>query len=337
MTDNYREVSAARQALRDSYQNLQNVADYCEKNYMEAPDKRKALENTMALVTQTLASVVSQVGIAARYMSDILEEQSKVLQKEEAKVRLISQFLDIHEEKVYRRKIGSLTISKKFPHTQKIMYGEHKGPQSTYARNPINFSSLDNTGHGIMDNETQQLSKTGTMSRKVSTKSVSLAQNSFGRSCRKKDPVAPPLVPDMFPCSEIPNGTSSSVPSSPSINFDLPLPPLHALSEHCDLPVHERQTTGPDSWSSHVSSTDNIEDFLPPPPALDYAMTDTCWPKVNGSQLFSCTSAEYIDDFLPLPPLPEYEITDSYWSSGNAPDVPPCLPSLDDLPPPPDC
>lgn len=60
------------------------------------------------------------------------------------------QFLDIHEEKVYRRKIGSLTMSKKFPRTEKIVYGEHKGPQSTYARNPINFSSLDNTGHGIM-------------------------------------------------------------------------------------------------------------------------------------------------------------------------------------------
>ncbi|XP_018408211.1 PREDICTED: ABI gene family member 3 [Nanorana parkeri] len=243
MTDNYREISAARKALRDSYQNLQNVADYCEKNYMEAPNKRKSLESTMALVTQTLASVVSQVGTAARYISDMLEEQSQVLLKEEAKVRFISQFLDIHAEKVSRRKIGSLTVSKRFPHTQKIVYGETKQPQSTYTRNPINLSSLDNTGHGLMDSETQQLSKTGTMSRKISVKSMGQAQNSFGRSCRIKDPVSPPVVPDMFPWSEIPNGTSSSIPNSPSVNSVPPFSPLLALSEHCDPSVDERQIT----------------------------------------------------------------------------------------------
>ncbi|XP_077316109.1 ABI gene family member 3 isoform X2 [Lithobates pipiens] len=336
MTDNYRELSAARQALRDSYQNLQNVADYCEKNYMEAPDKRKALENTMSLVTQTLASVVSQVGIAARYMSEMLEEQSLVLQKEEAKVRIISQLIDIHGEKVSRRKIGSLTISKKFPRTQKIVYGENKGLHSTYARNPINFSSLDNTGHGIMDSETQQLSKTGTMSRKISVKSMTQAQNTFG-SCRIKDPVAPPLVPDAFP--QIPNGTASSIPNSPIMDNDLPLPPLPALFEHCDPPADERHTTGSDAWFSQFSPTDNTEELLPPPPTHDYGMTDTCWPKVNGSQLsgYPPPLAEYIGDFLPPPPAPEFETTDSYWSSGNASDVPPCPPLLDDLPPPPDC
>ncbi|XP_072270848.1 ABI gene family member 3 [Pyxicephalus adspersus] len=333
MTDNYREISAARQALRDSYQHLQNVADYCEKNYMEAPDKRKALENTMALVTQTMASVVSQVGIAARYMSDMLEEQSQVLQKEEAKVRLIYQLIDIHSENVSRRKIGSLTVSKRFPHTQKILYGEDKGPQALYTRNPINFSSLDNIGHGFMDSETQQLSKTGTMSRKISVKSMSQAHNSFGRSCRIKDPVAPPSVPS----PEIPNGkTYPSAPNSPIMNSDLPLPPLPAVYELCVPTMDETETTGPDGWLSHVSPTDSIDEFLPPPP-LDFAVTDTCWPKVNGSQLSSYTSAEYIDDSLPPPPAPEYEMTDSLWPSGNVPDVPECPPSLDDLPPPPDC
>ncbi|XP_073463917.1 ABI gene family member 3 isoform X1 [Aquarana catesbeiana] len=335
MTDNYRELSAARQALRDSYQNLQNVADYCEKNYMEAPDKRKALENTMSLVTQTLASVVSQVGIAARYMSEMLEEQSLVLQKEEAKVKIISQLIDIHGEKVSRRKIGGLTISKKFPRTQKIVYGENKGPQSTYVRNPINFSSLDNMGHGIVDSETQQLSKTGTMSRKISVKSMTQAQNSFGRSCRIKDPVAPPLVPDVF--QQIPNGTASSIPNSPIMGNNLPLPPLPVLFEHCDPPADERHTTGSDAWFSHFSPTDNTDEFLPPPPTNDYAMTDTCWPKVNGSQLSGYSLAEYIGDSLPPPPAPEFETTGSYWSSGNASDVPPCPPPLDDLPPPPDC
>ncbi|KAM9296260.1 ABI gene family member 3 [Gastrophryne carolinensis] len=195
------DISQARQALRDSYQNLQNVADYCEKNYMEAPDKHKALESTVALVSQTVASVASQVAIAAQHMSSMLEEQSQTLQKEEAKVRFISLLLDIHAEKVSRRKVGGLTRSKKFPHSEKILYGEKNGPLASYMRHPINLYCLDQIGHGMTDTDTQQLSKTGIMSRRISAKSMGQTQHSsLRRSCRIKDPIPPPLVPEMVPC-----------------------------------------------------------------------------------------------------------------------------------------
>ncbi|KAG8566464.1 hypothetical protein GDO81_013262, partial [Engystomops pustulosus] len=118
--------------------------------YFQAPDKRKALESTMSLVTQTLASVACQVGVAARHVSDMLEIQSLVLQKEEAKVRYISQLLDVHVDKVARQKIGKLTTAKKFHHTQKIQNGQNNRPMTSYTRIPINFNSLDNTGHGFM-------------------------------------------------------------------------------------------------------------------------------------------------------------------------------------------
>ncbi|KAM4622372.1 abl interactor 1-like [Discoglossus pictus] len=85
------EVSAARQALRDSYTNLQSVADYCEKNYMEASDKRQALQGTMSLLTQTVASVACQVMAAAQEVVSLFEEQSQVLHHQQSRVILITQ------------------------------------------------------------------------------------------------------------------------------------------------------------------------------------------------------------------------------------------------------
>ncbi|XP_063819624.1 ABI gene family member 3 isoform X2 [Pseudophryne corroboree] len=312
MTDSNIEISTTRQALRDSYQNLYNVADYCEKNYMEAPDKHKALENTMSLVTQTLASVACQVGTAAQHLSDMLEKQSQRLQQEEARVLLISQLLDIHVEKVSRQKIGRMTTAKRFQHTEKILYQDTKGPLNSYTRVPINFTSLDDTGHGIKDTDTQ-LSKTGTMSRKITMKSMSQTNSSLRRSFRVKEPVVPPLIPEQkFPNSLIFQGSSPNLSDMPEINGDHMLPPPPALFEFGDPLAQET------------------------PLLLERA-----------SQFSICKSLQNTDDFPPPPPVPENTIMNKlqHTENGNfqvtrhndasALFVGPT--SLDDLPPPPDC
>ncbi|XP_075033295.1 ABI gene family member 3 isoform X2 [Mixophyes fleayi] len=332
MTDNYREISTARQALRDGYQNLHNVADYCEKNYMEASDKYKALENTMALVTQTLASVACQVGAAAQHVSDMLEKQSQKLQQEEERVRLISQLLDIHVEKVSRKKIGRLTIVKKFQHTEKMLQKGSKGPLASYTRVPLNFTSLDDTGHGTKDSDSQ-LSKTGTMSRKISGKSMSQSTSSLRRSCRVKDPVIPPLIPEQkFPYPLILDGFSPSLPDLPNINEDfaqLSPPALHSQFPICKSPQNIDDSPPPPpvpdyKMMNRLKLTENgspfpmrtytqyIGDSLPPPPAPDYE-----WATENGSQFSVCTYAQNIDDSLPPPPVPDYEVTDTFWPIEN--------------------
>ncbi|XP_068120220.1 ABI gene family member 3-like isoform X2 [Hyperolius riggenbachi] len=266
----------------------------------------------MALVTQTLASVASQVSIAARHVSDMLEKQSQNLQKEEAKVRIISQLIDIHAEKVSRRKIGSLTISKKFPHNKKIVSVEEKGPLTPYARVPVNLSALDNIGHALTDSDTQQLSKTGTMSRQ-SVKRTGQIHNSLGRSCRLKDPVPPPLVPVS------PDGISPTAPSFPSMNGELPLPPPPEIFEQC------YPTVKPGPPVFHSSIPEYMEDCLPPPPVLEYSTVDTYCPTINVS---SCPP----DDFLPPPPPPGYDCQIVNLSNYDF-----SIPFLDDLPPPPEC
>lgn len=55
----------------------------------------------------------------------------------------------MHKEKVSRREIGSLTVSKRFPSHQKITSPPNPPSLEPYYRKPLNFSILDDIGHGI--------------------------------------------------------------------------------------------------------------------------------------------------------------------------------------------
>lgn len=50
-----RDIPDGRQSLRDSFSNLDKVADYCEDNYFRCDNKRAALEETKNYTTQSLA------------------------------------------------------------------------------------------------------------------------------------------------------------------------------------------------------------------------------------------------------------------------------------------
>ncbi|XP_009081919.1 PREDICTED: ABI gene family member 3, partial [Acanthisitta chloris] len=187
-------IPEGRQVLRDHHGNLHRVADYCESNYLQASDKRKALEETMALSTQSLASVTYQVSSLATAFLRLLDLQAAQLSKVEADVACVAQMVDIHKEKVSRREIGSLTISKKFPSYQKVVPPPNPPDLEPYYRKPLNFSVLDDIGHGIKDHSTQ-LSRTGTLARK-GTKSSLQAAGTLGRSTRIPEPIQPPVIPE---------------------------------------------------------------------------------------------------------------------------------------------
>ncbi|NXT33788.1 ABI3 protein, partial [Pelecanoides urinatrix] len=189
-----RDIPAGRQVLRDHHCHLHRVADYCESNYLQASDKRKALEETMALSTQSLASVTYQVSSLATTFLRLLDLQAAELRKVEADVGCVAQRVDMHKEKVSRREIGSLTVSKRFPSYQKIVSPPSPPCLEPYYRKPLNFSVLDDIGHGIKDHSTQ-LSRTGTLARK-GIKSAAQAAGTLGRSTRVPEPIQPPVVPE---------------------------------------------------------------------------------------------------------------------------------------------
>ncbi|XP_075464682.1 abl interactor 2 isoform X5 [Ascaphus truei] len=143
------EIPGGRRALLDSYTNLERVADYCENNYIQAADKQRALEETKAYTTQSLASVAYLINTLANNVLQMLDIQASQLRRMESSINHISQTVDIHKEKVARREIGILTTNKNTSRTHKIIAPANLERPVRYIRKPIDYTILDDTGHGV--------------------------------------------------------------------------------------------------------------------------------------------------------------------------------------------
>ncbi|XP_029782691.1 ABI gene family member 3 isoform X1 [Suricata suricatta] len=189
------EIPTGREALRGNHSALLRVADYCVDNYVQATDKRRALEETMAFTTQALASVAYQVGNLAGHTLRMLDLQAASLRQVEARVNTLGQMVNMHMEKVARREIGTLATVQRLPPGQKVIAPDSLPPLTPYYRRPLNFGCLDDIGHGIKDLSTQ-LSRTGTLSRKSIKAPATPASATLGRPPRIPEPVQLPAVPD---------------------------------------------------------------------------------------------------------------------------------------------
>uniref|UniRef100_A0A672P4W9 Abl interactor 2-like n=1 Tax=Sinocyclocheilus grahami TaxID=75366 RepID=A0A672P4W9_SINGR len=157
------EIPAGRGALLDSYANLERVAEYCESNYIQSPDKHRALEETKSYTTQSLASVAYLINTLANNVLQMLDIQASQLRRMESSINHISQTVDIHKEKVARREIGILTTNKNTSRTHKIIAPANPERPVRYIRKPIDYSLLDDLGHGVKVNA--QNMKVGTTPR----------------------------------------------------------------------------------------------------------------------------------------------------------------------------
>ncbi|XP_042111781.1 ABI gene family member 3 isoform X2 [Ovis aries] len=185
------EIPTGREALRGNHSALLRVADYCEDNYVQATDKRKALEETMAFTTQALASVAYQVGNLAGHTLRMLDLQAAALRQVEARVSTLGQMVNMHMEKVARREIGTLATVQRLPPGQKIIAPENLPHLTPYYRRPLNFSCLDDIGHGIKPACPNPCSPDA-----FSLDVTSLLSTHPRRAPRIPEPVQPPVVPD---------------------------------------------------------------------------------------------------------------------------------------------
>ncbi|KAM9830984.1 abl interactor 2b isoform X5 [Syngnathus typhle] len=143
------EIPAGRSALLDSFTNLERVAEYCESNYVQSPDKERALEETKNYTTQSLASVAYLINTLANNVLQMLDIQASQLRRMESSINHISQTVDIHKEKVARREIGILTTNKNTSRTHKIIAPANQERPVRYIRKPVDYSLLDDMGHGV--------------------------------------------------------------------------------------------------------------------------------------------------------------------------------------------
>ncbi|XP_029385211.1 abl interactor 1a isoform X15 [Echeneis naucrates] len=221
------EIPAGKRALVESYQNLTRVADYCENNYVQAQDKRKALEETKAYTTQSLASVAYQINALANNVLQLLDIQASQLRRMESSINHISQTVDIHKEKVARREIGILTTNKNTSRTHKIIAPANVERPVRYIRKPIDYTVLDDVGHGVKWLKAKQhgnnqsirggtLSRTNPPTQKPPSPPMS-GRGTLGRNTSYKtlEPVKPPTVPNDYMTSPARLGSQHGQQHSP--------------------------------------------------------------------------------------------------------------------------
>ncbi|XP_068575944.1 abl interactor 2-like isoform X10 [Cebidichthys violaceus] len=205
------EIPAGRSALLDSFTNLERVAEYCESNYVQSPDKERALEETKNYTTQSLASVAYLINTLANNVLQMLDIQASQLRRMESSINHISQTVDIHKEKVARREIGILTTNKNTSRTHKIIAPANPERPVRYIRKPIDYSMLDDMGHGVKASAQNMkagggggggggaLPRTNPPTQKPPSPPMS-GKGTLGRHSpyRTLEPVRPPVVPNDY-------------------------------------------------------------------------------------------------------------------------------------------
>ncbi|XP_061745638.1 abl interactor 2b isoform X8 [Nerophis ophidion] len=246
------EIPAGRSALLDSFTNLERVAEYCENNYVQSPDKQRALEETKNYTTQSLASVAYLINTLANNVLQMLDIQASQLRRMESSINHISQTVDIHKEKVARREIGILTTNKNTSRTHKIIAPANPERPVRYIRKPIDYSMLDDMGHGVkwlqrfkasaqsMKAGGGGLPRTNPPTQKPPSPPVS-GKGTLGRHSpyRTLEPVRPPVVPNDYV-------------SSPTRNM---AHPLQSPARNASVNQRNRTYSSGSSGGSHPSSS----------------------------------------------------------------------------------
>ncbi|KFQ33800.1 Abl interactor 2, partial [Merops nubicus] len=186
-------------------------------------DKQRALEETKAYTTQSLASVAYLINTLANNVLQMLDIQASQLRRMESSINHISQTVDIHKEKVARREIGILTTNKNTSRTHKIIAPANLERPVRYIRKPIDYTILDDIGHGVkwllrFKVSTQNmkmggLPRTTPPTQKPPSPPMS-GKGTIGRHSpyRTLEPVRPPVVPNDY----VPSPTRNMAPSQQS-------------------------------------------------------------------------------------------------------------------------
>ncbi|XP_066882725.1 abl interactor 2 isoform X24 [Kogia breviceps] len=244
------EIPGGRRALFDSYTNLERVADYCENNYIQSADKQRALEETKAYTTQSLASVAYLINTLANNVLQMLDIQASQLRRMESSINHISQTVDIHKEKVARREIGILTTNKNTSRTHKIIAPANLERPVRYIRKPIDYTILDDIGHGVKVSTQNMkmggLPRTTPPTQKPPSPPMS-GKGTLGRHSpyRTLEPVRPPVVPNDY----VPSPARTMAPSQQS--------PVRTASVNQRNRTYSSGSSGGSHPSSRSSSREN--------------------------------------------------------------------------------
>ncbi|MED6257811.1 hypothetical protein ATANTOWER_031858 [Ataeniobius toweri] len=315
------EAPNARKGLRENYENLLNVADYCYNTYTQSGENSiKALEETKNFTTQSLASVAYQISTLANSVLSLLDAQTNQLRQMESSINVIGQTVEMHKEKVSRREIGTFTAVRRVPRNHKIIPPTGAQPRPPYSRQPINYQQLDELGHGIKVSG-KQTEKTGTIRK----------HGASIRSNKAPEPVQCPVAPPA-------GGSSFGKPvAPPTIPTNWQAPP------ECDIItdlLDEAPPPPPLPAEESLRQSGEVISALPPPPPPPPDSSGLTVAPTAPPPPPPASSGAVINQSAPPPPPPPPSSSGTVINHGApAPPPIPCLSLETDLqilaPPPP--
>ncbi|XP_051172037.1 abl interactor 2-like isoform X2 [Leptopilina boulardi] len=314
------EIPEGRGSLADSHTNLERVAEYCEANYFQAENKRIALEETKNYTTQSLASVAYQINTLAYNFLQLLDLQTSQLDEMESQMNHIAQTVMIHKEKVARREIGVLTANKMTSRQYKIIAPANPEKPIKYVRKSIDYTILDEIGHGVRGGGTPRSKQRGgsqgsVQSLGVASQSSALAATIVGPAPTTK----PPTPPQSVRTGTLSKGSREyrtppavappQVPSHYAPNYPLGHPRRERGPGYSTLPLHSHTTQHQTLITNHNTMINPGNQHTSPPqvgtvhPLQSHPQTPPpAPPSVTGSTNYIQIQDQH--NGMPPPPSP---------------------------------
>ncbi|XP_075567419.1 abl interactor 2 isoform X35 [Pelecanus crispus] len=290
------EIPGGRRALFDSYTNLERVAEYCETNYIQSADKQRALEETKAYTTQSLASVAYLINTLANNVLQMLDIQASQLRRMESSINHISQV------STQNMKMGGLPRTT--PPTQKPPSPPMSG------KGTIGSSGSSGGSHPSSRSSSRENSGSGSVGVPIAVPTPSppsvypAPAGSAGTSPLPATSAPAPTPPAPAPSSAAPDAAAAAAGAQPLADgFTSPTPPAVSSTPSTGHPVqfysmnrpasrHTPPTIGgslpyrrPPSITSQPSlqnqmnggpfyNQNPVSDTPPPPPPVDEPVLD---------------------------------------------------------------
>uniref|UniRef100_A0A0N5BSE9 SH3 domain-containing protein n=1 Tax=Strongyloides papillosus TaxID=174720 RepID=A0A0N5BSE9_STREA len=143
------DIPDGRYKLEESHTNLERVAAYCEANYLQSENKKAAFEETKSFAIKSLGSVAYHINNLAVNLLQTLNLENERIEGLQLEVSKANHLMKMRKEKCGRRQIGMLAVPKKSSSDVKTEIVQRK-PAPHYERKPIDYSSLDDIGHGTI-------------------------------------------------------------------------------------------------------------------------------------------------------------------------------------------
>ncbi|CAH8520332.1 unnamed protein product [Heterobilharzia americana] len=162
-------LADAKSRLLATGSNIERAAAFCSEKYLVNPGGN-TLDESLELATQSICAVAREINSFASSFFEALDYESCQIGNLSDKISKLKM------EKVARKAVGSCTVSR-----VPVVY-QHEAvvpePPQKYIRQPINFSILDNIGHGVATQEPipnqygQPFLQAATLTRRMSCRTV---------------------------------------------------------------------------------------------------------------------------------------------------------------------